>query len=556
MKAKKILFFLLLALVCCPNMACTDGGSNAVSDGGGTSVSNATVTGTVTCNGTGVAGVVVSDGVEVTQTDASGHYSLNSKKKYGYVFMSVPSGYEAPLSGNQPQFFKRVTAGAASQKETADFTLYKTDNTRHAVLAMADFHLANRSTNDLEQYRAAAADINATAASLRAAGYRVYGLSLGDESWDGFWYSNSFGLDETFAELQRIDVPFFHCMGNHDNDPYCPDDWQAQQAWIRVCGPVYYSFNAGDVHYIVIDDIRYLNAGAAQGSVGKRDYTDVVISEEMAWLRKDLATLKDKSKPVVVAMHAPLYDAPALSGQTETWAYNVENAAEMVSFFDGFGNVTFLSGHTHVNYNATRGRSNITEHNTAAVCATWWWTGKLSSNSVCTDGTPGGYGVYTFDGADVKWRYKSLGCDSSYQFRAYDLNTVVISPQAWAPKYQSDMREAARGYDTQSSSNEVLLNVWNYDPEWTVEVSTADGRPLSVERVTGYDPLHIISYDAKRIASGGKSKCSFPSTPTSHLFKATAPDATGTLIIRVTDRFGRVYTERMERPKAFSTDMK
>lgn len=553
MKAKNILSLLLFAALCCPNFACSDGGSNSVIDGGGTEQTAASVTGTVKCDGKGVKGVVVSDGVEVTQTDADGKYSLNSKKKYGYVFMSVPSGYEAPLADNQPQFFKRVTKGAASVNETADFTLNKVDNSKHAILAMADFHLAKR-TNDLEQFKTVAADINATAKQLKADGYKVYGISLGDESWDGFWYSNSFGLAETFTELQQIELPFFHCMGNHDNDPYCPDDWNAEQTWIDVCGPVYYSLNIGDVHYIVIDDIQYLNTGGAQGTVGKRDYNDVVISEEMAWLRKDLAKLTDKNKPVVVAMHAPMYATPTLSGQNQVDANNVTNTADVEALFSGFANVTILSGHTHVNYNVSR-KQNITEHNTAAICATWWWTGKLSGNSVCTDGTPGGYGVYKWNGTDAQWHYKTSGQPDTYQFRAYDLNTVYINPAVYAPKYQDDMREAAHGYDVQKTDNEVLLNVWNYDPQWKVEV-LEDGKQLDVQRVYGYDPLHIISYDAKRIQSGGKAKCSFPSTATAHLFKAKASSATSTLLIRVTDRFGRVYTEQMERPKAFSVNIK
>lgn len=553
MKVKNLFILILLLVLYSPNLACSDNSAASDPNGGTNVVASASVSGTVKCDGKGLPGVVVSDGVEVVTTDESGHYQMDSKKKYGYVFVSVPSGYEAPLAGNQPQFFKRVTQGATTKAETADFTLNRVDNTKHAVLAMADFHLANR-TNDLNQFADVAADINATAEQLRREGYRVYGVSLGDESWDGFWYSNNYGLAETFAELQRISMPFFHCMGNHDNDPYCPDDWQAEAAWISVCGPVYYSFNAGRVHYIVMDDIKYLNTGGAQGTVGKRNYNDVVVAEEMAWLQKDLATLTDKTAPVVIAMHAPMYGDPTLSGQVQVDCNNVENTADMEELLKDFSEVHILSGHTHVNYNVQR-QTNIREHNTAAVCATWWWTGKLSGRHLCTDGTPGGYGVYCWDGGQLDWRYKSSGEDEGYQFRAYDLNTVYINPAVYAPQYQSDMHDAARGYDVKRDDNEILLNVWNYDEGWTVEVSE-NGQPLEVSRFYGFDPLHIIAYDAKRIQAGGKSKLSFPTTPTAHLFKAKATSATSTIDIRVTDRFGRVYTEKMERPKAFGISIR
>ncbi len=38
------------------------------------------------------------------------------------------------------------------------------------------------------------------------------------------------------------------------------------------------------------------------------------------------------------------------------------------------------------------------------------------------------------------------------------------------------------------------------------------------------------------------------------MFKVTASSATSTLDIKVTDRVGNVYTETMNRPKAFTTD--
>lgn len=496
---------------------------------------------------------MVSDGVEVVKTNDNGEYSLLSKKKYGYVFISIPSGYETTVIGNQPQFFKRLSTKDTNITEKVDFELNKENNEKHAVLAMADFHLAKRN-NDINQFESVAADINQTAQELRSQGYKVYGISLGDESWDGFWYSNNYGIKETFLELQKIEIPFFHCMGNHDNDPYFPDDRKAEDEWIKICGPVYYSFNAGNVHYIIIDDIQYLNAGASQGTIGQRNYNETVIPEELAWLKKDLASIQDKNTPIMVATHAPLYGNPKLVGNQEIDDDNLQNTGEIEALFADFSNVHFLSGHTHVNYNVQK-RNNIREHNTAAICATWWWTGKLSGNNTCTDGTPGGYGVYLWNGNQAEWYYKSSGFDKKYQFRAYDLNTTYIAPEVYAPKYQEDMKIYAQGYDVKKSNNEILLNIWNYQPDWKIEV-TEEGKPLEVTRMEGYDPLHIISYDAKRINAGGKAKVTFPSTPTAHLFKAKASKTNSTINIKVTDNFGHVYTEEMKRPKAFNVNIR
>ena len=101
----------------------------------------------------------------------------------------------------------------------------------------------------------------------------------------------------------------------------------------------------------------------------------------------------------------------------------------------------------------------------------------------------------------------------------------------------------------------MLINVWGYDPAWKVEVSE-NGIPLAVTRVSVKDPLHLISYEALRLDKGATPTSSFETDATGHMFEVTASSATSTLDIRVTDRFGRVYTEQMIRPKALSTDMK
>src|SRR5690606_12939149 len=79
-----------------------------------------------------------------------------------------------------------------------------------------------------------------------------------------------------------------------------------------IIGPTYYSFNLGEVHYVVLDNIQYINTGGAPGVVGQRNYNDVITPEQIEWLKKDLETLPDKTAPVVIAMHAPLYRPPAL----------------------------------------------------------------------------------------------------------------------------------------------------------------------------------------------------------------------------------------------------
>ena len=105
-------------------------------------------------DGTPLAGVVVSDGVRVTQTDAEGMYALNSDKELGYVFVSIPSGYMAAVDATAiPQFFA-YTAKPAEESERHDFTLTPVENTRHTLIAATDHHLADRESLDVGQFTA------------------------------------------------------------------------------------------------------------------------------------------------------------------------------------------------------------------------------------------------------------------------------------------------------------------------------------------------------------------------------------------------------------------
>jgi hypothetical protein len=106
-----------------------------------------------------------------------------------------------------------------------------------------------------------------------------------------------------------------------------------------------------------------------------------------------------------------------------------------------------------------------------------------------------------------------------------------------------------------SSKNEVLINVWNWSPRWTVTVTTAGGTNLPVTMTSAYDPLHIAALTVKRFNSSSiTSTPSFVTESSHHFFKVTAPDADTDLVITVKDEFGNTWTENMARPKAFSTD--
>jgi hypothetical protein len=509
-----------------------------------------TVKGLVYADGVGLPGVTVSDGYEVTVTDEDGIYYLPSLKKTGFVFISIPGNYEVSSSDNNiPLFFKRLAGGTSVEQK--DFSLIQVDNSKHVVLTMADWHLANRNDDIAQFNNGFLLDVNSVISNYESAGTKVYGLTLGDLTWDAYWYTNNFRIPDFLTHMNNINCKIFNMMGNHDNDPYIPGDFLAENPYREFIGPTYYSFNLGNAHYIVLDNIEYLNTGGSQGVIGARNYNEVIISAQFQWLIKDLATISDKNAPLFIGMHSNLFTNPSLdAGGNQTSSFEMVNGSQFVAALQDFTNVHVLTGHTHINYNVPSGTSLI-EHNTAAVSATWWWTGKsgYAGNHTCKDGSPGGYGIWEIDGNDVKWRYKGSGKPISYQFRSYDLNECHITAAAYAPNStDAALAPYAGVYANSNSGNEVLINVWGYDPEWTVEVSEG-GNPLEVTRVTAKDPLHIISYEAMRLNAGAIPTSSFVTGNTSHMFKVVASSPNSTLEITVTDRFGNVYSESMTRPK-------
>ncbi len=511
-----------------------------------------TIKGVVYCNGQGIPGVVVSDGVEVTVTDANGVYYLPSQKQNGYVFISLPGNYEIAKTGNLPQFYKILAGGTSVEQK--DFSLIESNNNNHVVLALADWHLANRN-DDLSQFSSGfLTDVNALINSYNSSGTKVYGIPLGDMTWDLYWYENNFSFPQYITYMNMVNCTMFNTMGNHDNDPWCAGDLPAEAKFRASIGPTYYSFNLGSVHYVVLDDIQYVNTGGAPGTVGERNYSEVITSNQMIWLGRDLEKISDKSKPLVIAIHSPLHKNPTLDANgNQVNSIDLSNGSTFIAMLQDFTNVHVLSGHTHINYTVQAGTS-LLEHNTAALCATWWWTGKTgyAGNHICTDGSPGGYGVFEMNGTEVRWYYKSTGKDRNYQFRSYDRNQILINAANFAPNSNdAALAPYAGDYASPGTPNEVLINIWGYDPSWTIEVKEGSVI-LPVERIYAKDPLHIISYEAKRLNAGTTPTSSFVTGKSAHLFRVIASNPASTLNIKVTDRFGTVYTETMTRPKNFT----
>lgn len=517
--------------------------------------SGATIYGIVVCDSKPVSGAVISDGELVVKTGSDGIYQLHSTKKYGYVFISVPGGYEVPQTGVIPNFWKSVKTGSMVP-DRVDFELTKVDNDNFTLYVMGDMHLANRN-GDIGQFRTLMSDWQTTISSTTG---KQYGLTLGDMTWDAYWYCNSFQFANYIAEINKdiSGITLLHTMGNHDNDYRQAGDFDKENAYRSALCPTFYSYNIGRYHVVVLDNIDYTNGPAssdnASGTITEDHRSEYVLDyskAQMDWLKKDLAYV-DKTTPLIITSHGPTFSPNGATtfanrfSASNTGSYGTADFVNLLSAYK----THFFSGHTHNMFGYEKS-ANYYETNCGSACGSWWWSGKVTPGiNIACDGTPGGYMVVKVNGTNMTWQYKSGGYDISHQFRSYDMNNV----KAVVTNAYGNNQEKWKTYVSAMQAfedNTVLINLWDYDLSWKVEV-TENGKPLTVTPMRTYDPLHLIALTGKRFQS--TSSPNFTANLWCHFFLVKASSATSTLEIKVTDRFGNVYTESMARPKEFSTN--
>ena len=329
------------------------------------------------------------------------------------------------------------------------------------------------------------ADLCKTAQDL---GGLTVGLSLGDISWDRIEI-----LDMYKKEIVRTGVPFYPVVGNHDNEAYVQGDNEAAAAYRSKMGPENYAFCLGKDMVIVLDNIIYdTNFKMALG------YTDQVI----AWVKGLLKEIPSTSE-IYVAQHVPM-------GRSNR---KLQNQDALISMLRG-RKVTVLSGHMHTN-SIRELEKNMTEHNVAGLCGAWWETQH------CTDGTPRGYKVFTRHADRLSWYYKPIGFSKKHIAEAFGLGMAPLHP------------------------NSVVVNVWDWDPQWKVEWYE-DGKPMGkMDQVREICPVFDdeinAAYEGRGEIPGWKQ-----ARPSGHNFAATPSRYAKKVTIVVESRFGQKWTQTVD----------
>ena len=359
------------------------------------------VGGRVTSKKKGIKGVVVSDGISVTQTDSKGRYGLPYNSEAKFVFISIPSGYAFP---NENGIAKHYQPISRSQRLDFDLVALDKNDSKHSFIIWADPQIKNNT--DVQMMMSQSVPDVQQLVRAFGTGALVHGIGVGDLVWDNHALFKSYN-----KAIGEMGIPFFQALGNHDMDYNKGGDEESDDTFESNYGPSFYSFNRGKAHYIVLDDVRYL---------GKDRHYDGHISEkQLAWIKKDLSFVP-KDNLIIINVHIPIHSG-------------VKNNQDLYAILEPFSNVHVMSGHTHYNKNVIK--NGIYEHNHGTVCGAWW------TGPICGDGTPSGYGVYEVEGTELTWYYKSTGLEKSHQL-SLDIETLtnqkrlIANVWNWDPEWK------------------------------------------------------------------------------------------------------------------------
>ena len=472
-------------------------------------------------SGLGIEGVVVSDGFSCVKTDKNGVYQIIRDKNATVVYVTVPAEYEIPVdNGNHATFYKRFSV-AASEKFTHDFTLELLPGgkqTQFTLLTLADIQVHD--TNDVERFRdETVPDIDNLVPTL----VNPYAITLGDITNK----NNSAMWTKIRQTITSRKVKYLHCMGNHDHlNELSPNDhsnttsyWKSVENFQKYFGPQNYSFDRGDVHFVVIDNC--LHGEKPDNAGGTHEYATGLYEWGYKWFLQDLSFVP-KSKMVVLCAHIPFRNG---SGDNHN---NGRYRKEILNKLSEYREAHILIGHTHhaVKYIHTINGKRIEEHIHGAVCGQMW------HGPIGRDGTPNGYGVFEFDGNTVKdhW-FKGTGFDKEFQIRCYKggediydprMNVNMTAKKNIFPSYNWGLKD------------HIVANIWDIElGEWDVTLWQNGKKVCNMTAFTDYD-YYALYWFCEIYGSASDSY----QQKTSHIYYGKLADPNAPFEVRAEDKRG------------------
>ncbi|AEK36313.1 putative metallophosphoesterase [Corynebacterium variabile DSM 44702] len=516
-----------------------------------------------------IAGVPVSNGVDVVTTDDEGRYELPAGDNLT-LSVTQPAGWQVPVDAdNFAQFsYNHLPEGSTDLKfggleptgdvpAAVNFPMAKSEAT--AAKDQSCPVAADTQTYDKEEVGYAAkggpADL-AERNDYAGCGVMLLGDNVGDD------LSLNPDLRSLYAGMNG---PVRALPGNHDMDYDAADDSHATDTYRQDFGATHYSYNVGDTHFIALDNIEYKGANP-DGS--KNGYLEKVGEEQLTWLKNDLAQV-DENAQVVVYSHAPIVNYKELI---------TDDALDFYDAVSSHPNLVTVGGHTHTLEHLLAGEQRQewkdaglselpNDQIVAGAVSGDWYSGGLNENGVpyayTSDAAEPGVYTLTFSGDEpgtYGGYYTVRGADQDHQ-QLIGINSPTW--REWAEKAQAWQDDDKAGdepssidpltvsaEDLKDGKSFLTSSFFGGSTEATVSVSFDGGNAVDAEITQpatgegenkGWEFTDPISATENLSTTGNVAQ----SSP--HLWRTAVPaDLTPgehTAEVTATDRYGAEYTE-------------
>lgn len=460
----------------------------------------------------GLPGIRVSNGREIVKSDSRGRWSLPAAEDTTF-FITKPRGWMTPLNQDKlPQFYythkpqgsppSRYPGVAPTGRlpRSIDFALRpQREPEKFRALFFGDPQPRDQREVEYISHDVVEALIGSDAS---------FGVTLGDIAFDNL---------ETLEPLNRsialIGIPWYNVIGNHDLNMDSTTDRLSDETFERIYGPPYYSFDHGPVHFIVLDDVNWIGAGAGDGP----RYRGGLGREQLEWVKADLELIP-RDQLVVLMMHIPLTD--------------LDDRHELYRLIEERPYTLSVSAHTHYQEHRfiTREdgwRGPKPHHHVVNVTVSGsWWSGAPDERGIphttMRDGAPNGYSIFSFDGTKYEIEYIPAGRPAGYQMNIY------------APEQVST---------ADAESTDVLINVFSGSIRSRVEMRTGGGEWQETERVEVEDPAYVQLKQQEQgpMPPAGRALPNVIKSP--HIWRGRLPrdlkPGVRLIEVRHTDMFGR-----------------